>query len=230
MAPGTPPPEGVARARVRRSPSGDPEQTARILLARHGQSTWNADGRWQGRADPPLSALGERQAAAVIARLRAEAEAGRPIGRIWASPLLRARQTAEIIGAGLGLEVGFDPRLQEVDAGEWTGLTRDEIEQGWPGYLAEHRRPPGFEARHVLLARALEVIADIGATCGGEPTLVVTHGGVIGSVDAHLDAEWVRIPNLGGRELLHRSGTLELGGALLLLDPDDVEVTTPRQI
>ena len=53
---------------------------------------------------------------------------------------------------------------------------------------------------------------------------------MIGSVDAHLDAEWVRIPNLGGRELLHRDGALELGDPLMLLDPDEVEVTTPRQI
>ena len=82
----------------------------------------------------------------------------------------------------------------------------------------------------MLLARSLEAIAEIVTSSDGEPVLVVTHGGVIGSVEGHLDAEWVRIPNLGGRVLHQRNGTLELGDALMLLDPDDVEVTTPQQI
>jgi probable phosphoglycerate mutase len=203
----------------------------RFLLARHGQSTWNADGRWQGRADPPLSELGERQAADVIVVLHERASDGAAIDRIWASPLRRAHRTAEIIGAGLGLDVEVDPRLQEVDAGEWTGLTRTEIEVDWPGYLAAHRRPPGFETHEHLLARSLEALGDIAATAGDETVLVVTHGGVIGAVERHLEADWVRSPNLGGREVVHRGADgLELGERFLLIDPDDVEVTTPRQI
>lgn len=202
---------------------------SRLLLVRHGQSTWNAERRWQGRADPPLSDLGERQAADVAVVLERRRN-GAPVDRIWASTLGRARQTAGIIGAALGLEVAFDERLQEVDAGEWTGLTRDEIEAAWPGYLDEHRRPPGFEAREHLAARALDALADITAGAAGATVLVVTHGGVIGAVEHHLGAEWVRTPNLGGREVVADGNGLVLGERFLLLDPDDVEVTTPGQL
>ncbi len=80
------------------------------------------------------------------------------------------------------------------------------------------------------MARALEAIDEIATASPGATVLVVTHGGVIGSVEGHLDAEWVRTPNLGGRIVLHRDGGLELGDPLLLVDPDDVEVTIPRQI
>jgi broad specificity phosphatase PhoE len=205
---------------------------ARILIVRHGQSTWNADGRWQGRADPPLSELGERQAEDVVTVLARRAASRPSIGRIWASPLMRARQTAEIIGRGLGLDLDFDPRLQEVDAGEWTGLTRGEIDDGWPGYLDQHRRPPGFEAPALLLARALEVLAEIAsdATAATEAVLVVTHGGLIGAVERHLGGPARRVPNLGGREVVVGDAGLELGEQVLVLDPDDVEVTVPRQI
>ena len=86
----------------------------RILLVRHGQSTWNADGRWQGRADPPLSELGVRQA-----EVAAETIADHGITRVWASPLVRAHQTASIVAQRLGLAVENDTRLQERDAGEW---------------------------------------------------------------------------------------------------------------
>lgn len=202
----------------------------RFLLARHGQSTWNADGRWQGRADPPLSELGERQAADAVVVLHKRVTNGLSVDRVWASSLQRARRTAGIIGAGIALDVEVDARLQEVDAGEWTGLTRDEIETGWPGYLAEYRRPPGFETHEHLVARALEALGEIAAAAGDATVLVVTHGGVIGAVERHLDADWERTPNLGGREVTVAGADLELGDRFLLLDPDDVEVTTPHQI
>jgi broad specificity phosphatase PhoE len=201
-----------------------------MLLARHGQSTWNADGRWQGRADPPLSELGERQAEDAVTVLRDRADAGLTIDRIWASPLARARRTAEIIGAGFGLGVATDPRLQEVDAGEWTGMTREEIDAAWPDYLTEHRRPPGFETHEHLLARALEALGAIAGSTAGQTVLVVTHGGVIGAVERHFEVEWLRIPNLGGREVFWGADGLVLGDVLMLVDPDDVEVTTPTQI
>jgi broad specificity phosphatase PhoE len=201
-----------------------------MLLARHGQSTWNADGRWQGRADPPLSELGERQAEDAVTVLRDRADAGLTIDRIWASPLARARRTAEIIGAGFGLGVATDPRLQEVDAGEWTGMTREEIDAAWPDYLTEHRRPPGFETHEHLLARVLEALGAIAGSTAGQTVLVVTHGGVIGAVERHFEVEWLRIPNLGGREVFWGADGLVLGDVLMLVDPDDVEVTTPTQI
>jgi broad specificity phosphatase PhoE len=205
----------------------------RLLLARHGQSTWNAVGRWQGRADPPLSELGQRQAEAVAANLLAGPASEPPVDRVWCSPLQRARETAEIIGRVLQLEVAIDERVQEIDAGEWTGMTRAEIDEAWPGYLDEHRRPPGFESHDHLLARALEGLHEIvGHRDGraGETVLVVTHGGVIRVLERHLDAPEAPVPNLGGRELLHRGADFELGERLVLIDPDTVEATTPRQI
>ncbi|MCI4355257.1 MAG: histidine phosphatase family protein [Thermoplasmata archaeon] len=203
----------------------------RILLARHGQSTWNAIGRWQGRADPPLSELGERQAEDVVTVLRSNGEQGSSIGRIWASPLQRARQTAEIIGRGIGLGLETDARLQEWDAGEWTGLTRVEIEDRWPGYLAERRRPPGFETDGEVITRALAALHAITAASTAGTVLVVTHGGLIRSIERHLEAPEVPpVPNLGARELFSGDAGVELGERVLLLDPDDVEVTTPRQM
>ena len=94
-------------------------------MVRHGQSTWNASGRWQGHADAPLTELGRTQAARAVASLPS-------VEVIWASDLERARATATVIGDALGLEVQVDARLRERNAGEWTGLTRAEIERGWP--------------------------------------------------------------------------------------------------
>ncbi len=202
----------------------------RLLLARHGQSIWNADGRWQGQADPPLSELGARQAADAVTVLTRPGSSLPRIDRVWASPLERAHRTASIIAVGLGLDVSTDPRLQEVDAGEWSGKTRPEIEAEWPGYLAEQRRPPGFEGHDALAARALAALADIAAAASGRVVLVVSHGGVIGAVERHLGAPWERSPNLGGREVVAASAGLELRERFLLLDPDDVEVTTPKQV
>ena len=202
----------------------------RLFLARHGQSIWNADGRWQGQADPPLSELGASQAADAIAVLTRSGSSFPAIDVVWASPLQRAHKTASIIAAGLGLDVATDLRLQEVDAGEWSGKTRPEIEAEWPGYLAEQKRPPGFEPHESLAGRALAAIADITAAAPGRVVLVVTHGGVIGAVERHLGAPWERSPNLGGRELASGPDGPRLRDRFLLLDPDDVEVTTPKQV
>lgn len=203
---------------------------SRLLLVRHGQSTWNADGRWQGRADPPLSGLGVRQAEAVAAALAPGGTSGYEVDALWTSPLARARRTSEIVGELLGLSMVVDARLEERDAGEWTGLTRVEIEAAWPGYLADYRRPPGFELDENLVVRALEALAEIAAAAGVETGLVITHAGVIRAVERHLGGESQPVPNLGGRELTPGPGGLELGDQLLLVDPAAVEVTTPRQI
>jgi broad specificity phosphatase PhoE len=203
---------------------------SRLLLVRHGQSTWNADGRWQGRADPPLSTLGVRQAEAVAAALAPDDTAACAIDALWASPLARARHTAEIVGARIGMAPSFDERLEERDAGEWTGLTRVEIEAAWPGYLAAHRRPPGFELDETLVIRALTALEEHAATAGLGTGLVLTHAGVIRALERHLGGTSEPVPNLGGRELAAGPRGLELGGRLLLVDPATVEVTTPRQI
>src|SRR5919109_2812903 len=102
----------------------------RLLLVRHGESTWNAQSRWQGQADPPLSPFGERQAEDATVRLAESAS----ITAVWTSDLVRARRTGELIAKRLGLDAVHDePRLRERDVGAWSGLTRDEIEARWPG-------------------------------------------------------------------------------------------------
>ncbi|HXY91967.1 MAG TPA: histidine phosphatase family protein [Acidimicrobiia bacterium] len=198
----------------------------RLVLVRHGESTWNAAGRWQGHADPPLSPLGERQAADA-------AEHAQGVEAVWTSDLARARRSAEIIAGLRGLGVRVEPGLRERDAGEWQGLTRTEIEQLWPGYLGSGRRPPGFEGDEALLARALAAITEIGAAHRGESVLVVTHGGVVRTLERHLGAEdRGLLPNLGGRVLElgrpGRNGVWTLGPRVLLLE--GVTVTRPEQI
>lgn len=200
----------------------------RILLVRHGQSTWNADGRWQGRADPPLSELGERQAEVAASGL-----VDHGIRSIWASPLQRAHCTATIVAAELGLSVASDPRLEERDAGDWTGKTRAEIEAGWPGFLSEGHRPDGFETDDLLHDRAWAAITDIAAVAAAAdaPTLVVSHGGLIRVVERALGSEPHSVPNLGGLDIRRLAdGVLELTGRTVLIDAHDVIVTSPPEV
>ncbi|MGI8795640.1 MAG: histidine phosphatase family protein [Acidimicrobiia bacterium] len=196
----------------------------RLFLVRHGESTWNADGRWQGQADPPLSALGARQAEAAVAGFIEQPDA------VWTSDLVRSARTAEILAAGLGLPPPRpDARLREREVGEWSGLTRAEIEDGWPGYLAERRSPPGFEADAQLGERAEAALHDLARHGPGITILVVTHGGVIRTLERGLGGEAAPpIPNLGGRwVVVDDAGELVLGERRLLIDPDDIEVTVP---
>ena len=156
----------------------------RVLLVRHGQSEWNASGRWQGQADPPLTNHGRLQAQEAANSLGA-------LDAVWASDLQRAAETALTIATALGVgPVVVDEDLRERDAGEWSGLTRAEIEERFPGYLADHRRPPGWESDEDLLARALRALRRIGAEVPGGDVLAVTHGGLIYTVEGHLGEPW----------------------------------------
>jgi len=195
--------------------------TTRLLLVRHGESTWNVAGRWQGHADPPLSELGERQAAAAAAAL------SDPPDAVWTSDLVRARRTAQLLAEPHGLAVRADARLRERDVGEWSGLTRAEIEERWPGWLAARRSPDGFEADEPLAGRALEALRDIAAAAPEATVIVVTHGGVIRTIERHHGAGPEPVPNLGGRWLTAAGDGFTLGDRELLIDPDDIEVTVP---
>ena len=200
-----------------------PSPPTRILLVRHGQSSWNAAGRWQGQADPPLSELGRRQAF----------EAAQAIGAVdavWASDLLRAVETATIVADSVGVgPVVVDADLRERDAGEFSGLTRDEIELRFPGYLADHRRPPGWEPDDRLLARALAALRRIAAAVPGGDVVVITHGGLVYLVEQHLGQEFTRLANTEGRWIdATPDGRLTLGERVLLAMPEDT--TVPEQI
>jgi broad specificity phosphatase PhoE len=214
----------------------------RILLVRHGQSEWNAGGRWQGWADPPLTDLGREQA-------RAAAGAVGGVDAVVSSDLQRARETAGILAEAVGVgPVAVDPDLRERDVGEWTGLTRREIEQRWPDLLTAFfaraggpRRPgrepgsgpvdpPGGESTDALVARIVRGVGRIAAAHPTASVLAVAHGGVIRMLERHLGTEPAPLPNLGGVELTVDGDRWLVGPRLLLIDPDEVAVTVPRQL
>jgi probable phosphoglycerate mutase len=195
---------------------------SRVLLVRHGQSTWNADGRWQGQADPPLSRLGEEQA-----RQAAGSSELDRLDAVESSDLERARRSAHIIAAGR-VAPRCDPRWRERHAGAWEGLTRAAIEARWPGFLASHRRPAGWEEDDAVSARALAALAELGAHLDGGVGLVVTHGGVIRAIERRLGAGDLPVPNLGGVWVVLDGGALSLGDRALLVDVS--EVTIPGQL
>ncbi len=153
----------------------------RILLARHGETPWNAEGRYQGQIDIPLSPVGESQAAALGNRLREM-----PIARAVASPLSRALRTAQLaLGETRSAMLTADPDLQEIAHGEWEGLLASEINDKDPARLRAWREEPenvlmpgGESLRQVLdrswqgLNRAMEGLSD------DDTLLVVAHDAV----------------------------------------------------
>lgn len=167
-----------------------------LLFIRHGESTWNAAGRWQGQGDPSLSEAGRHQAAAAAAALR-----GRDLTLLAASDLRRAAETADRIGAELGLRVRFVPGLRELDVGRWSGLRHEEIARRFPDELARFRsgdpdvRPGGGESRRVLTQRVTAELAGLASEAPGR-VAVVSHLGVLRALrpGAELEnAAWVEI-------------------------------------
>jgi len=199
----------------------------RVLLVRHGQSEWNADGRWQGQADVPLTDLGQAQA-------RPAARSLGTVDAIVASDLERAAMTAAILSGELGVgPIVLDPDLRERDAGEWSGLTRAEIDRDWPGYLddagEDRRRPPGWEPDESLLARATTALVRIHDLVPGGEAIAVTHGGLIYVIEGSFGVPFQRMANLGGRWLdVGEEGPTSLGERVILIEPG--ETTVPGQI
>jgi broad specificity phosphatase PhoE len=149
-----------------------------LLLARHGQTADNANGLILGRRDPPLSELGEQQAG----RLAVQAKA-RGVVAIWCSPLLRARQTASVIGAAVGVTPEVIDDLIESARGEWEGKPVTVLAQDEPELFAafEAGDPefafPGGESIRSQVARTRRALAQVAA--GPQPSLVVAHAGTI---------------------------------------------------
>ena len=100
---------------------------ATVFLARHGQTAYNLEGRFQGQRPVPLDETGRAQAAEL-----AERAAGYEFAALWCSPLLRARETAEIVSARIGLDPREDARLMETDAGDWTDRPFAEVQSEAP--------------------------------------------------------------------------------------------------
>lgn len=105
-----------------------------LYLIRHGESVWNSERRWQGRADPPLSSFGRRQAQR-IAETLSEAD----LAAVYSSPLSRALETARLIAEPYGLNVTVLNDLMEVDVGSWQGLTAAEVKERYPAALQRWR-------------------------------------------------------------------------------------------
>ncbi|MDQ6781986.1 MAG: histidine phosphatase family protein [Actinomycetota bacterium] len=172
-------------------------QHHRLVLARHGQTTWNVEGRFQGQADPPLDATGwvqaERLASALVG-LRPDV--------LVSSDLLRALQTASTVSVACGLEVTVDPALREVDLGGWEGLYRHQAAERFPD---EHRawseggdpRRGGGESQDQAGVRAAASVRRIlGTDTDGATVVIVAHGLVLQRA----------------MELLVADGTIELAG------------------
>ena len=162
-----------------------------LFFARHGQSVSNAVRRFQGAQDVPLSELGCRQAAALSRALR-----GR-VAHVYASPLERARRTAEIVVAELGVPLTLVDDLRELSLGEWEGCTVEEIcaQPGNPyaQWVRDPQRnlPPGAEPLAAVQERVLRAAGAITAAHPhGDDVLVVAHGGVISAYLAH----WLGLP------------------------------------
>lgn len=179
-----------------------------LLLARHGETDDNREPiRVQGFTDTPLNDTGRRQAAELAERVA-------PLGivSLWSSDLSRARETAEIVGARIGLEPALDARLREANRGEWEGQRFIDIEREQPALYAAWRRAgdefhfPGGESLLEQQQRVLSMLEDVRAA-GELPALVVCHGGSIRvalcardprGLDAFHDFE---VPNVGLFEL-----------------------------
>ena len=150
-----------------------------ILLARHGQTDFNAPPvRIQGSLDPPLNETGLAQAGEL-----AEIVAGEGVRALYASDMLRARMTAEIVAERIGIEPVIEPRVRECDWGAWEGMLVDDIArehpEDWQAWLdaGESFRFPDGESLVEHMARTTAALDDIRR--GELPALVVCHGGTI---------------------------------------------------
>ncbi len=143
----------------------------RLVLWRHGQTTYNAEHRFQGQRDVPLNAVGRAQARRAARHLATLSPA-----QIWSSDLVRASETAAALGKLTGLEVRLDKDLRERHGGAWEGLTTEEIRQRYPDDLAAWQPPGGETSEYVAerTAAALTRIAD--QSQEGSLVVVVGHG------------------------------------------------------
>jgi broad specificity phosphatase PhoE len=172
-----------------------------ILLARHGETEWNREGRWQGWADPPLNETGRAQARALAEQLR-----GVPFDAVYSSDLARAHETAEIVAAPHAVPVVADPGLREIDIGSWSGLTRAEIDERFPA----GERPDG-ETRDRHAARVLKAVERIARANPGRRILLVTHGGTMRALHGHVtDEPFHPVVNCGVLELHFRDDRLSV--------------------
>lgn len=199
-------------------PENDPTLTgvSRLVLWRHGETNYNAEGRMQGHLDSELTPVGWNQARfAVPALARFSPDV------VIASDLRRATDTATVLTDGIGVPLIVDKRLRETHLGEWQGLTGAEVDVRWPGYRDKWRTdstwgPPGGESRVDVAKRGYEVVADLERS-DHEAVLLAAHGGFIVAVTARLLElplrHWTMLGGIGNChwvELSRRGGSWRL--------------------
>jgi alpha-ribazole phosphatase len=148
-----------------------------LCLVRHGQTDWNLEGRYQGQSDVPLNEKGLEQARSLIQQLN-----GQTFSAIYSSDLRRARQTAEHIAKYLELTLQIEPRLREINQGEWEGVLVDEIKARYAEIWSKRTvdpanvRPPGGETVREVATRVHAALDDISRLFPTERVLIVSHG------------------------------------------------------
>lgn len=160
----------------------EPKITSDLWLVRHGITDWNVEGRYQGQSDTPLNETGLAQAQALAQELQAEQAAGKTFSAIYSSDLRRASATAQILADALGLTVRLDPRLREINQGEWEGKEYRTIVAQYRELLSVRAqdalayRAPGGESTLEVAERVRAAADDIAAAHPAEIVLVVSHG------------------------------------------------------
>lgn len=174
---------------------------ARLVLWRHGETDWNADGRMQGQLDSELTDRGlaqASQAAPMVASFGPQA--------VLTSDLRRASMTAAALASHTGLPVRTDKRLRETNLGDWQGLTHLEVDAAWPGLRVAWRQdaelaPPGGETRFEVAARARQVVTELDLAGGVSVAVLCTHSGLIASLVGSLlelpVQAWPRLSGIG---------------------------------
>lgn len=161
-----------ASASVWRDEGAPPTVT---LLLRHGQTALSVEKRFSGIGDQALTPLGREQAVAAASRLATSGASA-----VVSSPLRRARETAELVGRSLGLQVAVEEGLRETDFGDWEGYTFAEVRQKWPreldAWLADHAVPPPFgESFDATATRVRQARDRVLAAYGGQTVVLVSH-------------------------------------------------------
>ena len=205
-----------------------------FTFVRHGQTDWNFQKRIQGSTDVPLNETGREQAR----------ETGRVLAeRRWdgvvASPLSRARETADIIAAELSAEQPGTVEVELVDAlversyGEVEGLNYEQITERFPGHPMNV--VPGRERRSEVVARVLPALEALAADHPGESLIVVSHGGVIGSLiryvtDKALPEQGQAIPNGSAHEFVVDDGHLSIAEFNGTAIPEEIRSRAPLSL
>ncbi|HEX3432649.1 MAG TPA: histidine phosphatase family protein [Solirubrobacteraceae bacterium] len=187
------------------------ERAAKVYLARHGQTAYNKEGRFQGQQQVPLDDTGRAQAAEL-----AERAAGFGFAALWCSPLLRARETADVVAARIGLQPREDARFMETDSGDWTNRSFADVIAEAPEQFASFANAEpdfAFPGGESFVAQEQRVAAALDDVEKGElPALVVCHGMVIRAALSVRIGRWLpegqRVPN----------------GALVPLEPSEAEL------